>query len=160
MNIFEIIYIIICVIVGVLVLGWTLATGRFVSALVFLPLGLTVMIVFGMRWFNTGGTFNQGPTPWPPMINTCPDFLSYFKRPTGDGSTGATEDTCVDPTGVATAGILQKFPPDGTTNPPVSDNYYFKLIAGESCADKCKRTIEYGLTWEGVTDGETCFLKS
>lgn len=154
MNIFEIIYVIFCVIVGIGTMLWLITTGRYVSAIVFFALGLTVMIIFGMRWFDAGGTLNPGATTWPPIINTCPDFLSYFKRPLNGGK---TEDTCVDPIGVATAGILQKFPADGTTNPPVSDNYYFKLVAGESVADKCKRTMDYGLTWEGVTDGETCF---
>jgi hypothetical protein len=60
--------------------------------------------------------------------------------------------------GVAKGGMLQVFPKDGVTNTPVDNNYYFDLTTttANKNAELCKRAMSYGLTWEGITNGEAC----
>lgn len=129
--------------------------GMIITGAIFLLLSLSVFIFFGLRWFSSESVFNP-PTShtWPPYINTCPDYLYFYKR--------RGKDTCVDPLGVSKNGVIQKLPP-GPINDD-NDNYFFNLQTSsrrpdEIQAELCKRTIDSGLTWEGVTDGSVCITR-
>jgi hypothetical protein len=133
--------------------------GRTISAILFLIGSILVFVFFGKRWFDDNNLFNRSPGEWPPTINSCPDFLTFYKRKLPDGSVA---DSCIDRVGVSRNNMIQKFPTDGATNPPDSESYYFPLKTSSNDPDRqraelCQRTIQYGLTWEGVSDGETCF---
>jgi hypothetical protein len=115
-----------------------------------------IFIVFGLKWFSSGAVFSKAPVSWPPTINTCPDYLVNYARPMPDGT---TQNSCIDLIGVSKNGSLKVFPKDGT--PPTSDEYYFSLITQSSdpsakSGELCKRAMTYGLTWEGITNGESC----
>jgi len=129
------------------------------GAFLFLVGVLYVIIIYGLRWFGSGSSlFAQTPVSWPPTINTCPDFLTYYGRKMPDGQ---VKDTCIDFIGVSKNGMLKVFPKDGTTNPPTTDDYYFSLTttstdaAGKNAA-LCQSAMILGLTWEGITNGESC----
>ena len=128
-----------------------------IAAILFFIGVLVVFIVFGIRWFGgKGSIFSDAPVSWPPAINTCPDYLTYYGRKKTDGS---SEDTCIDLIGVSNNGSLKVFPKGGS--PPVSDDYYFSLVTKASDvsakhAELCQRAIAAGLTWEGITNGESC----
>ena len=125
------------------------------SALIFFLGSSIVSIIFGMKWFNENGVFAKTPVSWPPVINTCPDYLTYYKRPI---SNNKTENTCIDTIGVSTKNFpkMVKNPSD-ETNP----DYFFKLDMGitdpiKNKNELCKRAMEKGLTWDGITNGESC----
>jgi hypothetical protein len=132
--------------------------GQQIAALLFLAGSILVFSVYGIRWFGSSNSiFSKTPVTWPPMINTCPDYLVYYKRPKADGT---HEDTCVDKLGISRNGSLKVFPGDGNVN-NANDEYFFSLQTQSSdptqrLAELCKRTLTYGLTWEGVSNGESC----
>lgn len=120
---------------------------------------LAAFIVYGMRWFDSSsGILSKTPGQWPPTLNTCPDYLTYFSRKkTG----GKAQDTCIDFIGVSTNATLKVFPPDGVQNPPSDEGFYFPLGTTSSDPVKknnelCQRAMTYGLSWEGITNGESC----
>ncbi len=124
-----------------------------VAALFFFIGSLTLFIIYGIRWFSKGGSiFSATPVSWPPVINTCPDYLTYYKR--------GAKDTCIDLIGIARCGSGQKCLKryvKGTDN----DDCFFDLTTKSSDgpskkAELCKLTMSYGLTWEGITNGEAC----
>lgn len=157
-----IIYIIIAILIGIFGSMKFYGDSKYVSLLLFLIGSILIFVFFGRRWFGDNQLFNRSPGQWPPVINTCPDYLTYFKRRMPDGS---SKDTCIDRTGVSRNSTLMVFPKDGNQNPPASDSYYFDLKTSSSeataaRAELCQRTIQYGLTWEGITDGESCYSPS
>ncbi len=131
----------------------TLAAGLFAVGSVFL------LVTYGLRWFGgENSMLSTATVQWPPVINTCPDFLTYYKRKKADGT---TEEACVDTIGVArNPEMLMKFPEGGA---PDDDRYYFSLVTAKADTagrnkELCQRAIQYGLTWEGITNGESCIL--
>lgn len=154
------IYLIIYVVLAILVLsGGTYKTmngGMTTSAILFFLGALVVLIVFGLKWFSKGSIFSETPVSWPPTINTCPDYLVHYERKMSDGT---TKESCIDLIGVSKNGALKVFPKDGVA--PTNDEYYFSLSTNSSDATKkhaelCQRAITFGLTWEGITNGESC----
>ena len=123
------IYLGIYIIVSIYVIGY--GTFRIyqnkqnISALIFFVGSLTFFIIFGMKWFSPNSVFSKTPVSWPPVINTCPDYLESYKYSKGTVS----HNTCIDTIGVSTNGQLLKFPKDiipdysDDTNP----SYYFPL---------------------------------
>jgi hypothetical protein len=158
-NIWLALYVIFSLVAGIGGVTYFMRTDRTVAALLYFIGVLTILILFGIRWFEgTSGVFNPTTVQWPPYINTCPDYLTYYQRTKSDGT---KQDTCIDRVGVSRNGQLQPFPADGNVNPN-NDAYFFPLATNSSDAsaklqELCQRTIQYGLTWEGVTDGESCF---
>jgi len=125
---------------------------QYIGLLIFFPLSILIFVVYGLRWFGPEGIYQNQTLQWPPAINTCPDYLTAYtiKNPAGDSK------GCVDRLGVSRNGgltLLQKG--DAVINP--NDSRFFPLNTGESRAALCQRVMTAGLTWEGVTDGETCF---
>jgi hypothetical protein len=136
-------------------MGMTLGAGLYGVGALFL------LVIYGLRWFGSENSIlSNAPVPWPPVMNTCPDYLTFYKRKRADGS---TEETCIDTIGVSRNGaMLQRFPSSGPA-PNEDDKYFFPLkttkadTAGRN-QELCQRTILYGLTWEGITNGESCIL--
>lgn len=159
MNFYMISFIITAILVIVYGSYYFFSSSRTIGAIVFLVGSILTFVFYGLRWFGTQGTpFNPSPVQWPPYVNTCPDFLTYYKRKKSDGS---VTDTCVDRIGVSRNNALQLFPANGQVNPD-NDNYFFPTATQSQDPEAkrmelCRRTIQYGLTWEGVSDGETCY---
>jgi hypothetical protein len=119
-----------------------------------------LLVTYGLRWFAGEKSILSGAkVQWPPVMNTCPDFLTYYKRKKSDGT---SEDCCIDTIGVSrNAAMLQRFPSSGPA--PEDDKYFFSLKTTKSDSagrnqELCQRAILYGLTWEGITNGESCIL--
>lgn len=159
------IYLAIFVVVALLIIsGGTFKIyniNQTLGAFIFFIGALIVFIVYGLRWFgSTNSLFSQTPAQWPPTINTCPDYLVYYGRKMADGS---VQDSCIDMIGVSKNGSLKVFPKKGT--PPTTDDYYFSLVTKSSDStsknsELCQRTIAAGLTWEGISNGESCISPS
>jgi len=139
-----------------------------IAALLFLIGTLAIFIVFGQKWFSSNAIFSKTPVSWPPIINTCPDYLVYYKRRKGGN---VTEDTCIDLIGVSKDASIKVFPKDQLfpTDPkqpsPPSDDYYFSITTTTTSEDArkkelCDRAKSKKLTWEGITNGESCTITS
>ena len=160
-NIGLVIYIIsaIAVIAGGTITAFN--SGKTLTAVLFFMGALAIFVTFGLKWFSPGSLFAKTPVPWPPTINTCPDYLVYYGRPKADGT---KENTCIDLIGISKNGGLKVFPKEilqGNGTPPPDNEYYFSLSTNSSDVNTknkqlCTRAIEAGLTWEGITNGESC----
>jgi hypothetical protein len=127
-----------------------------IAALLFFVASILIFITYGLKWFSKGSPFSKTPVSWPTTINTCPDYLVYYGRVMPDGS---KQDTCIDTIGVSKNGALKVFPSSGTE--PTDNSYYFSLATKSSDpaaknAELCQNAIAMGLTWEGITNGESC----
>ena len=152
-NIYLGIYIIFALLV-VIGGGYKLfGSGLTLAGIIFLIGAGYFLVIFGIKWFKKGSMFSETPVSWPPTINTCPDYLVYYGRQKADGT---KQDTCIDMIGVSKNGSLKVFPKAGSA--PTSDDYYFSLTTSSSDKNKelCQRAITMGLTWEGITNGESC----
>jgi len=155
-NIYIAIYIIF--VLGVLI-GGTYKIKKYelnLTAIIFGIGALVIFIIFGIKWFSKNALFSKTPVSWPPMSNTCPDYLIYYGRKTANG----IEDMCIDTIGVSKNGALKLFP-KGTE--PSDNDFYFPLMTKSSdpigrIKELCERAIKYGLTWEGITNGESCTI--
>ena len=158
MNFYMVTFIIVAILIGIIGTMKIFQGGRAISAVLFFIGAILIFIFYGLRWFSSEGTaFNPAPAQWPPYINTCPDYLTYYKRT----KNGIAQDTCIDRLGVSRNNSLKVFPA-GKGDVPTGDEYYFDLTTASQDPVKkrielCNRTIQMGLTWEGVSDGETCF---
>jgi len=144
---------------------------------IFVPLSVYIFIIYGIQWFGDKGPFNNATVPWPPAINSCPDFLTAYNIPAT--STRAAITGCVDGIGVSCNG---GFPKIGSSGQPswesaptapisssktaangatmlLSTGFFATNVAGESVAQVCERCQKAGVTWEGVWDGQSCFSK-
>jgi hypothetical protein len=130
-----------------------------VSAFFYFGGSLALFIIYGIRWFSKNSIFANTPGSWPPTLNSCPDYLTYFARPQADGT---TKKTCIDMIGVSKNGSLKVFPVGGGPE-PTTDDFYFSLDTTSSDpaaknSELCRRAMTMGLTWEGITNGESCIL--
>jgi hypothetical protein len=155
MNFAFIAYIFFSIAVGLSVPMYLYNSQRMMSAIITLILFIFVFIFFGVRWFSTGNVVGTYTGSWPPLINTCPDYLVYFKK--------GTMDTCIDLIGVnrSNGALFPWSQDDSTSNPPSNTNKYFPFIykAGMSQSQLkvlCDSAQKLGLTWEGITNGESC----
>jgi hypothetical protein len=89
-------------------------------------------------------------TEWPPIINTCPDYLVYFKN--------GAQDTCIDLLGInQTGGMLRPWnEDDNPNNPPGDSSKYFPAVYKPGMTgDELKQLKDFtstypNLTWEGI----------
>lgn len=115
------------------------------GALLYFVGSLYVCIIYGTRWFGPGA--NDSQTSWPPIINTCPDYLSYYQRTMADSS---KVDTCIDTIGIGS--LVRKFNAASQSN-----EMFFEIPSGaKDLKTLCNRAIDKKLTWEGITNGESC----
>jgi hypothetical protein len=157
-NIYLAIYIIVSI--G-LIAGGTMKLynlDQTAGAVIFCIGVVIICIIYGLRWFGADNSlFSQTPVPWPPTINSCPDYLTYYVRKMPDSS---VKNTCIDFIGVSTNGSLKVFPKDATS-PPTTDDYYFSIDTTVTNPEAknmelCQKAIMMGLSWEGITNGESC----
>lgn len=115
-----------------------------------------VLTYYGLRWFSTDAlnVSRFSSKSWPPVVNACPDFLTYYERPLGN--TGRKEAVCVDMIGVAEGGIQRLTDIANVFN----NNFVFNLHMGSKGADRlrllCQECRVKKVTWEGVYDGVSC----
>jgi hypothetical protein len=126
---------------------------QYISMAIFIPLTLIILIVYGNRWFGPQGSANSTLSRWPPQINTCPDYLTYYKL---SDSTGKSTEGCIDMVGISTNGGFQKVSEPSAIKSATDTSHFFPLIVGETRAALCGRLRTAGLTWEGVYDGVSC----
>lgn len=130
-----------CAVVGISGTGIFFNNNQIVTGVMFLIGTILIFTYFGLRWFSSPGFMGlKTNIPWPPYINTCPDYL-YFYNNQGQA-------TCVDPIGVSINNGIQKLPPGPINNS--NPAYFFNLTPGMVKGDTTKAK---GLTWEGITDG-------
>jgi hypothetical protein len=149
-------YILFCIAVG---LGGTMSLirmSRVLAGIVFLILAVLIFVFFGLRWFSYAA---PDMTVWPPVINSCPDYLTLYTQGSG---TDAVQ-SCVDMVGVSKNGALTKFPEVRPGEPAPTDPKYFfprNIDPGAKLSDTpqklCKYTIDSGLSWEGFVNGISC----
>lgn len=128
------------------------ATGQ-ARGVLFAIGALIVLVYFGLRWF---GSRIVKPTSWPPIINMCPDYLTYVSRLRG----------CVDMLGVskASSGMTKTLPSEVASLSKSNTQKVFEFTSEDVRAAKsvndlktiCERCQTAGLTWEGVWDGDVC----
>ena len=156
MNIYLVIFIAVAFMVTI---GGSLQlnnTSGLYGAALFGIASTVLFIVYGIRWFGDKSLMTPASGPWPPMINSCPDYLTSYKRTVG----GVTKDTCIDTIGVSKDNsLLATFPKDGVA--PSSDTYYMDLSGLNSdpaakSTQLCNLALNQKVTWEGITNGESC----
>ncbi len=156
-NIYFIIYAILAI---AIVFGGTnkmYGENLIIEAVLFFIAASAIFLIYGLRWFGSDKSLlSNAPVSWPPTINTCPDYLTYYNLIVGKES----YDMCIDMIGVSRKGGITLFPAD---NPPVDplDKAYFPLATksidpAQRNIELCRNAMMAGLTWEGITNGESC----
>ena len=126
-------------------------TERFVTAGISLILYILIFTFFGLRWFQNGVSYTGTYTGnWPPIINTCPDYLSLWKDASGP--------CCVDRVGVSKNQSLLATWTAGTDTPSAAQKFTHVYIPSATKTkaqfNALKTAAETaGLSWEGITDG-------
>ena len=156
-NIYLIVYIIIACFVTIRYTFSLYQSGEAVTAFFFFIGATTLFVLYGLRWFGKDQSMlSNSPVSWPPAMNTCPDYLTYYQLV----ENGAKYDMCIDMVGVSRNGGITKFP--NSVSPPAHDNSCYFPLKTESDdpekkrAELCQRAMAAGLTWEGITNGESC----
>lgn len=122
-----------------------------------------VLIYYGLKWF---GSPKVEVNSWPPVINMCPDFLTFVPN-IKSGQT--TTPGCVDLLGVsnssnAAGAFIKVFPTSISTLDASMTTKVFKYTSNDvksttsvaSLQAICDACQNAGLTWEGVYDGDSC----
>jgi len=149
-----VIYVIGCI----LILTWgtyqILQAFQMLGAVIYFVGALYVCIIYGIRWFNKNSS--SSGTAWPPIINTCPDYLTYYERQVN----GNVEPSCIDTIGVSKKNKMSIFPKNGSSTS--DERCFFSLVTttNDKNAELCRRAIDAGLTWEGITNGESCTVNN
>lgn len=153
MDYLFILYILVSVGVSLGGMVMLIQSERTLGGFLFLIGCVLVFTFYGLRWFYgenlkiTQYTSNQ----WPPIINTCPDFLTLTKDASG-------KQVCIDMVGVATSGI-QKFVDQANLG---KATHTFQLHRNKTGVARnkalCDETKNQNLTWEGIYDGQSCLV--
>jgi len=156
MDFVFILYILFSVVVGVGGTYMLIQTERTLAGFLYFVGSILILTFYGLRWFtgNALQVSRYDSKTWPPVVNTCPDFLSLTER-TAPG-TSRKEKVCVDLIGVAEGGIQKLSDPASLIN----DTYVFKLYETDKGAARMRKLCEEckakKVTWEGVYDGVSC----
>jgi hypothetical protein len=152
-------YIFLCIVVGLGSFVTINNSGRSITAIVSLILFILIFVLFGLRWFRGGVSVFAYQGVWPPIINMCPDYLVYYKK--------GTTETCIDLLGVNRSGGALKTwsKEDNPSNPPEDSAKYFPYVYKPGMTlgqlqTLCDAARNTGLTWEGITNGESCTFTS
>jgi len=141
------------------------ATGQ-IRGVIFAIGTFLVLLSFGLRWFAVP---DKTVKQWPPVINTCPDFLTFIPSIPSTAGSSTKVSGCVDMLGVSvssnSANAFVKVLP--TSISTLDASMKSKVFSYTSADVKAATTPERlqpicdacqaaGLTWEGVYDGDTC----
>lgn len=157
-----ILYILVCIGVGIGGTMYLVQSERTMGAFLYFVGSILILTFYGLRWFagDTFRTTRYASKTWPPVINTCPDFLSVYEIPQGRSK----RKVCVDLIGVATGGQasqLQKLTSQAQAN---DARYQFNLHLDKQGKNRidaiCKECRDKGVTWEGVYDGVSCLASA
>jgi hypothetical protein len=179
LNIKLIIYILVVIAVEIvaIIIAMRMEPPMLLMLAIFVPLSLYVFYIYGRQWFGANGAYANKLIPWPPAINSCPDFLTAYNLPATSSRPAITG--CVDLIGVSIKGVtaFPKIDANGEPswpNPPtapittsttdangatmlLSTGFFATKVAGEKVPQVCKRLQVAGLTWDGIWDGMNCF---
>jgi len=143
------------------------STGQIRGIIFGIGAGL-VLVYFGLKWFGTVQVKNKS---WPPVINMCPDYLTYIPDIKSSASSTTTVPGCVDFLGVTTstnaASAFIKVEPIQSSINALNASMTTKVFKYTSLHIKnansasdlqpiCDACQNAGLTWEGVYDGDSC----
>jgi hypothetical protein len=101
-----------------------------IVGVLWLILGFILLYVMYFVYFPPG----DPGTVWPPYIRSCPDYLTMI-----------APNACVDYVGLNT--MLKKSDP---AHPPLPTERSHVFDSSGSNTEKANRTIQYGLSWEGI----------
>ena len=148
-------YLFLSIVVGMTVVMQLFRANRTWAGIITLILFVLIFIFYGERWFRGNRVTGIYTGAWPPIINACPDYLVYYNR------NGV--DTCIDLLGVNRSnGVLRPWTQeDNAQNPPADDAKYFLYTYKADMKPNeiqvlCNAAMSAGLTWEGITNGESC----
>ena len=154
-------YIFLCIIIGLTSVVMLMRSGRSIAGVLCLVLFILIFVFYGLRWFRgTQSVFGyQGS--WPPLINMCPDYLVYYKNVKSNSL--AFTDSCVDLLGIGSTQLVPWTSEETPENPPGSSNKYFPFVykpgmTAKEIQNLCTQSQQYGLTWEGIFNGESCLI--
>ncbi len=159
MDYYFIAYVFLSIVIGLTTVSKLFQSTRVWAAILCLVLFGLIFYFYGQRWFQGTGRVGIYTGSWPPLINMCPDYLVYFKN--------GNKDTCIDLIGVnRSGGLLKPWTQDDTpSNPPADASKYFNYIhraddKEDDMKKLCTLAQQAGLTWEGITNGESCTFTS
>lgn len=125
---------------------YILKTERMVTAIGFFLATIAIFTYFGLRWFDgfklrssISGAIDPN-TPWPPVINYCPDFLSLKRE--------GTTFYCVDTMGVTTMPLF-------TIGSSASASNGLLLTPNKNAQGYATDALSSSFTWEGIYDGRS-----
>jgi len=89
----------------------------------------------------------------------CPDYLIYYKN-TASNSLNFT-DSCVDLLGIGSTYLIPWTTDETKQNPPTAYTKFFPYVYKPGMTEPqlknlCAMAQQYGLTWEGIYNGESC----
>ena len=131
------------------------------KTIIFAVGSVLIFYFFYQRWFGSAGVMN---TSWPPVINTCPDYLTYMPTLPGVATGG-----CIDMIGISNnGGLIPVNDTDMSSQSALTSNKVFPYtstdVTGARDASSlnaiCQQCAMMGLTWEGVYDGDSCMAAS
>uniref|UniRef100_A0A6C0AML4 Uncharacterized protein n=1 Tax=viral metagenome TaxID=1070528 RepID=A0A6C0AML4_9ZZZZ len=124
-----------------------------------------VLLYYGLHWFAVP---SNKLSSWPPVINTCPDYLTYVPNILTNAGSTTTQSGCVDMLGVTSGSSASSFNKVLPTQIPRLDATQRTKVFSYTSADVkaatssealqpiCDACQAAGLTWEGVYDGDSC----
>ena len=147
-------YVLFVIVTTMSALSYLYRSERIVAAVAVFILFVLIFTFYGIRWFKKGTSITTGNNangPFPPVINTCPDFLSVMTL-NRDG-----KQVCIDTMGVSRNQTILNTWRQGTTEATAASNHYFTKIYTPGMTDVSElKTAAEGalLSWEGITDPE------
>lgn len=151
MDYLFILYILVAVGVGLGGMVTLVQSERTLGGLLFLIGSILFFTFYGLRWFYGENVKATGTSykVWPPIVNTCPDFLTLSKDSTG-------KRVCIDLVGVASGGIAKFVDQTNMGKPTHTFQLYDELTGEERIKALCNECKKFNVTWEGVWDGSSC----
>ena len=156
MNFVLVLYILLSVVVGIGGTYYLIESDRTLAGFLYFIGSVLILTFYGLRWFSGDAlkVSKYETDIWPPVMNTCPDFLSVYERSVAGRA--KKEKVCVDLIGVGEGGIQKLTDPANVTN----DNFVFKLHMDKKGPDRikalCNECKLKKVTWEGIYDGVSC----
>jgi len=152
-------YIFLCIVLGLSSVMALMRGGRSIAAVLCLVLFILIFVFFGLRWFRGTQSVFAYTGSWPPIINMCPDYLVYYKN--APSSMLKFTDSCVDLLGIGGNDLVPWTSEETPSNPPANANKYFPYVfkpgmTADQLKALCAAAQQYGLTWEGIYNGESC----